>query len=76
LRRDIVYRISIVGVLLKVSLRVVEADGPEATDRNVLDVELVNAITVVLSWCNGEVGGILVRALGRAISGPFPVKPN
>src|SRR5436853_195366 len=44
---DAVDRVGIVLVLLVVTLRVVDADGPEGIDGDVLDTELVSGLTIV-----------------------------
>ena len=74
LRRDVVDRVGVVLVRLEVALGVVDADRPEAVDRHVLDVELVDRRAVVLGRRDVEIDGILVRiaAPGRRGSDQVP----
>jgi hypothetical protein len=47
-RRDIVERIGVERVLLIVAVGIVDADRPEAVDRDILDVELVDRLAIIL----------------------------
>jgi hypothetical protein len=47
-------------VLLEMALRVVDADRPEALDRHVLDVELVDRRAIVLAWGDAKINGVLI----------------
>ena len=55
LRGDIVERIGVSRVGLEIALGVVDADRPEAVDRNVLDVEPVDRIAVVFGRDDVEI---------------------
>src|SRR6516162_918400 len=57
---DVVERIRVIGVFLKVPLGVVDADRPEAVDGHVLDVEAIDGSAVILSGGDVEIGRILV----------------
>ena len=55
LGRDVVERIGVEVVLLEIALAVVEADRPEAIDRHIFDVELVDCLAVVLRGSKVEI---------------------
>src|SRR6478752_2247324 len=70
LRGDIVDRVGVVRVFLVIALLIVKADGPEAVDWHVLDVELVDRVAIVPLGRDVEVDRVLVRvaAPGRGRS--------
>jgi len=65
---DVVGRVSIVIVLYKESLAVVEADGPKPVHRHVLYGKCVWRLAVIFLRYDVEVGGILCRVSAPAVS--------
>jgi hypothetical protein len=59
---------------LEIAFGVVDADRPEAVDRNVLDLEFVDGLAVVLFGRDAEISRILVRiaALARCCGDQMP----
>src|SRR5205807_3844969 len=71
---DVVERIRIKRILLEIAGRVIDADGPEAVDRNVPDVQPVDGAAVVLLREDIEVLRFLVgiAAPGRGAQNEAP----
>src|SRR5216684_3504692 len=57
---DAIDRVGLVWVVLVIALGIVEADGPEPVDGNVLHVELVDGRAIVLRRRDIEIDRILV----------------
>jgi hypothetical protein len=65
LRRVVVERTGVQVVLLEITISIVKADGPDAIDGNLADVELVDSLSVIAGRREVEVNRI------RGSTSPF-----
>ena len=85
LRGQVIERIGVLRIGDEMALVVVDADRPEAVDRHVLDVQLIDCLAVVMGGRDVQIKGVLSSGLPpQATADPircrtastFPLGPN